>query len=59
MKESEAQTERVSKPIELSLTVKTPTFKIKQQQDLRTGLTAHEIKTANRFGCLTECAVMC
>lgn len=55
-----AQSKETSiKPKDESSTVKMPVFDAKQKRALCTGLTAHEIKTFNNFGCLAECGVMC
>ena len=40
-------------------TVETLVLDRKQKATLRTGMTAKEISTFNRFGALTECAVTC
>ena len=40
-------------------TVETLVLDGKQKATLRTGVTAKEINTFNRFGALTECAVTC
>ena len=40
-------------------TVETLVLDGKQKETLRTGVTAKEISTFNRFGALTECVVTC